>query len=103
MEIEPCRREFRGLRKSSELFFELDERSFCSHCSPGAKKQSLVLTVTYKDGTSHVSSDISHEDLSLLKAFMENAPLYSYRGNQYEVKGRFERLSEMLGLDVDAI
>ena len=98
-EVAACRREFKNVKKASELALKLDESSFCSHCAPAAQKHELQLVVTYSDGTTHAST-VNHFELQVLGAFLRGEDSFKTDNeSEMPLKEHLPLLRKMLGFD----
>jgi hypothetical protein len=100
--VESCRREFLQLKSSTELSVVLDESSFCSHCSPSAKKHEMGLIVTYADGQSHTNSPVTDGDLRILQSFLKGELSFKTENDGTRpLKESLPRLRQLLGISAE--
>lgn len=97
-----CRQLFISIKKSESYSLTLDESSFCSHCSPGANENKLKLIVTSDDGSRHITSPVSLDDLTMLKSFIDGGLTYDMDGRTGSLKTQIPRLQELLGDKIDS-
>lgn len=101
-EVDSCRRELALITTRTPLRLTLDESSFCKHCSPNAKARALALVVTYGDGTSHRTSPVSLEDLSILAGFLGGDDSYKTSNDGTSPLVLYlPRLRELLGTQAE--
>jgi hypothetical protein len=99
-ELPAARRLFDELIASTELDMFLDESQFCSSCSGGDTAPSLVLRLTYDDGTS-VSTEVGEMDIRLLSGLLTGSLTYStFNEGTEPLKPSIERLGELVGIPV---
>ncbi len=93
-------RSFARLKAKTNLSLELDESSFCAHCSPNAKQHELKLIVTYADGSTHTTAPISSHDLIILNSFFADLAIYATENEGTEsLKKELPRIRELLGIN----
>ncbi len=96
-ELENCRRTFKEIPNNGSI--RLDETSFCKKCQPNAKEPMLNLSIRFDDGTTNNVSNISSQDLYLLRDFFKGK--LSVTGPQDEttpINKSLPRLHELLGI-----
>lgn len=102
--VAAIRRDFAALKKISDMKMELDESSFCKKCCPEAENPSLVLKVTYEDGTTYECRRIYREDIFMLAAFFKGKLAYQDTySERLPLKSSLPRLRELLGFDRKAV
>jgi hypothetical protein len=99
-ELKSCRRAVKAIRT---LDIALDESQFCKKCSPDSKSPKLVLIIKYKgEETPHRCEYVTLDDLRLLREFL--AGYRKHTGpydNKTPLKDHLERLSELLGIEIE--
>lgn len=94
-----CRREFAELRKVVGDAIEFDESQFCRKCSPRVTSPTLVLRITYEDGSVRRVDNVQHDDLRMLREFLEGRLLgKADNGGEQPLKDNLGRLEELLGV-----
>lgn len=95
----PKARRIAGTIKDIEI--KLKESGFCNHCSPGAEKRSLDLTVTV-DGKEHTTENISFVDLQLISEFLKGSLVHEGgAAGETPLKQYADRIEQLLGLKSD--
>jgi hypothetical protein len=95
-ELDVCRRLFKEIPNQGAL--KLDETSFCRKCQPQATDIALKLIIRFDDGTSHATTNITSQDLRLLRDFLNKKLLVAgVQGEESPIKSQLPRLRELLG------
>jgi len=91
------------VKQIDTIDISLVQSQFCKHCNPDIKEPKLGLIVKYPDSQQvHRVYDISIEDLMMIKAFTEGKLTYiGELDNEYILISDFNRLEELLGVDID--
>ena len=98
-ELQGCRRMAGSIDAITEFEISLDERAFCSFCSPDTSESPvMLLRVRTGDGAETVNR-VSMHDLRLLESFL-NGRLYYLTDNdsQLPLREYSDRIRELLGL-----
>jgi len=97
--LEKARLEFANLKKATDLQIELDESSLCKKCHPETLNRTLVLKITYADGSTHKYPNVSPDDLSLLRFFFCDSLTYiDYNDEEQPIKPLLSRVYRLLGI-----
>lgn len=97
--LEKARIEFANLKKVTDLQIELDESSLCKKCHPETLDRTLVLKITYADGSAHEYPKVLPDDLIMLRFFFCDCLTYlDSRNHEESIKPKLPRLRELLGM-----
>jgi predicted RNA-binding Zn-ribbon protein involved in translation (DUF1610 family)/uncharacterized protein YneF (UPF0154 family) len=96
-EISACRRE---IEKVNGINIKLDEKQFCSHCSPKTERPELFLLVNIKgqNDTTKISN-FSSMDIRILKEFLDDKLVHKTDyDSELPLVDNIERIKELLGI-----
>ncbi len=96
LQIPQCR----SMMKLMPVDFSLDERQFCSHCTPDRPKApALCLKVKLSDQPEHMNCGISETDLEVLLAFFKGSlTRMNETGGEIPMQDEIGRIRNLLGI-----
>ena len=97
LELDGCRRLFKELPKRETM--TLDESSFCQKCQPGTNEPALKLQIRYDNGTTNLVTNLTSDDLRILKGFLSGKLDYQTSNDgATALKENLPRLRQLLGI-----